>query len=183
MKLSSFLAKTTCAAALSIFAGCIIVIDPPPPEVGNVQFSYIILENDGAGNVVASPDCGFVDSVVFMVGDDNNASGTLDDVEIVEQATESCNQNDDNLDGFIDEAELGLFFGINFTEGFSELFAVEFRDIGGNPIPWQTFDINTNSERFSFAGGLNIAPFNTNVIPFAGDGAQLNGELQSFFGF
>ena len=206
-KLSSLLVKATGLASISLLTGCLVICGDnfvdfgetcddgnfnngdgcssqcQIESAGDVQFSYVVLINDGFGGIIASPDCGIVASAFFAVGDDFDGSGTLDDNEIFEFATVDCNQSDANGDGILDDTEFGLFFATNFTADFYDLFAVEFQDFNGTPIPWQPFDDNNNSTRLSFGGGFPLSANVVNVIPFLGDGAQLNGELQAFFGF
>lgn len=173
------------ALALASSAGCIFV---DFEDTGDVEFRYVLLFNDG-GAISAASDCNQlgVDSVRLMLGNETNfVDGILDDFEIDEEATVLCNQLDGefgNLDGFIDEDEMGLF-SAPFDSGSRDLFAVEFLDFNGNAIPWQTFDTNQNFTRFSFNGGVFVREDTTNILVFAGDAQQTNNEeLQAFFGF
>lgn len=157
---------------------------------GTVEFSYVLLQNDGAGNVVAADNCADagVSEVRLMIGNELTADGVLDDNEIILDGIVDCNQLD-NGDGILEQNEFGLY-SLDFFTGGRDIFAVEFLDAGGAAIPWQTFDVNQNFTRFSFGGGINILEGVINLLVFAGDADpnnnipdQLDGELQSFFGF
>lgn len=183
MKLSRMLLGALGAATLATSGGCLIFFD----TTGDVEFSYVLLLPDANGQIIAATDCEQVgvDSVRFMVGDDFDNDGILDDDEIQDESLSFCNQLDFDGDGFLngDAGEFGLFEGTIFG-GFYGLFAVEFHDSFGDAIPWETFDVNTNFTRFSFGGGININSNAINIIPFEGDAAQTNAEeLQAFFGF
>jgi cysteine-rich repeat protein len=158
---------------------------------GTVEFTYVLLQNDGAGNVIAATDCvdAGVSEVRLLIGNERTVDGILDDDEVLLEGTVACNQLEDDGDGILDPDEFGLY-SVDFFTGQRDLFAVEFLDAGGATIGWQTFDVNQNFTRFSFAGGINILENVFNILVFAGDADpnnnipdQLDGELQSFFGF
>jgi hypothetical protein len=186
MKLTKTLLGAVGALTLASSGGCIFIVGDN--NTGDVEFSYIILDNDPVNGIVATSDCTLsngvtIDAVRLMLGNERNFDGILDDVEIDEEATVFCNQFDENFDGFINQAEMGLY-SAEFGTGGRDLFAVEFLDFNGNAIQWQTFDTQQNFSRFSFSGGVTVLEDTTNILVFAGDGAQTgNEELQAFFGF
>jgi cysteine-rich repeat protein len=156
-------------------------------QTGDVIFEYVLLKPGVGGSIEAAVNCAElgVTSIHFMLGDDANGNSTLEDNEIIQEALVSCNQADDNpTNGTIEANELGIFNEFFFAGTF-DLFAVEFLNNGAF-VPWQTFDVNTNFTRFSFAGGITITANATTTIPFDADPLflpQLSQELQAFFGF
>jgi hypothetical protein len=184
MKASRTVLGVATTLALATFGGCpfFFVIDN---GVGDVQFNYVLLLNNG-GNVEAATSCEDlgIEEVRILFGTDSNFDGLLDDNEVEDQASNFCNQFDVDGDGVIDQGELGFFEGQIFA-GFYDLFAVEFLNSAGIQLNWQLFDGNQNFGRFSFAGGISIFGGDNNFIPFAGDEETqtLSDELQAFFGF
>lgn len=162
-------------------------------QVGNIAFEYVILALDPvSGNIVAASTCDDpvlptpIANAQLLVGDDLNLDGILDNNEILQDAFAVCDQFDEPISGTpgtIEPGEFG-FFGESFFVGSFDLFAVEFLDANGNPLPWQTFDIDQNFTRFSFSGGITVPVNDIFVIEFQGDvGSQVDIELQTFFGF
>jgi cysteine-rich repeat protein len=157
-------------------------------QTGDILFDYVLLAPDGNGGIVAASSCNDpslpipVSDVHFMLGDDFDGNGTLDDNEIAQESFIGCNQEDTNGDGNLAPDEFGVFAD-TFFAGTVDLFAVEFVDAGGSPIGWQLFDVNQDFNRFSFSGGITVPANNTFQIPFNGDAAQNDTELQAFFGF
>jgi cysteine-rich repeat protein len=155
-------------------------------QTGDVLFDYVLLAFDNG--VVAASSCNDptlpvpVSDIHFLLGDDFNGNSTLEDNEILQEAFSSCNQLDADNNGTLEQNEFGLF-GETFFVGTFDLLAVEFLDVAGSPIGWQTFDANTDFTRFSFGGGITVPVNNTLQIPFIGDGSQVDSELQAFFGF
>ncbi len=155
------------------------------PANGTVTFPYVLLNNEG--EPLAAIDCAAagpgVTAIRFLVGDDGSADGRLDDVEVQGMAEAPCNQLDANSNGTLEPTELGSYLSMELPAGDYDLFAVEVISAGSTPVAWQTFDIDTNAERFSFGGGLAIAPPPAvTMVPFPGNG-QFAGELQIFLGF
>jgi hypothetical protein len=177
------------ALALSAFtsSGCILFIEPVDPT-GDVQYQYAILENDGAGGVLAN-DCATagVGFARFAVGD-AGADGILDDVEEFEFAVAACNQTGDvNGDLLVDLNEIGEFNGLDFTAATHNNFSLQFLDFNQTPLAWRVVDgagvLSAAATKFTFPGGLTISADVINVIPFNGDVNQQGDEIQAFFGF
>ena len=168
--------------ALATLGGCpFIFVDN---GVGEVQFNYVLLLNNG-GFVEAATSCDElgIEEVRILFGTDSNFDGLLDDFEVEDQASDFCNQLDFDNDGNLLQDEFGFFQGQIFS-GFYDVFAIEFLNNNGIQLAWQTFDTNQNFGRFSFAGGISIFGGDNNFIPFAGDQFQTpSEELQAFFGF
>jgi cysteine-rich repeat protein len=156
-------------------------------QTGDVLFDYVLLQPGvGGGPIEAAVNCADagVLNIHFMLGDDFNGNATLDDNEIIQEAFLLCDQADTDGSGSIEIGELGIFDGFFFAGTF-DLFAVEFLN-RGVLVPWQTFDVNTNFTRFSFAGGITVTANATTTIPFDANPLflpQLGQELQAFFGF
>jgi hypothetical protein len=181
MKFSHTLLGAASTLALATSGGCIFISN----GVGDVEFSYVLLVNDGTGTPVAASSCEEVgiSEVRVLFGTDQNFDGLLDDFEVEDQASDFCNQLDFDGDGNLLQDEFGFFEGQIFA-GTYDLFAVEFINDAGIRLGWQTFDTNDDFVRFSFAGGISVFAGNNNIIPFSGDQFQTpSQELQAFFGF
>jgi cysteine-rich repeat protein len=163
-------------------------------SVGTVSFQYVLLQLDVNNQIIASPSCNdIIDSngalhdignVSFLLADDTNGNGIVDNAEILQETFGPCNQDDVDNDGVLELDELGVFQELMFANDF-DLFAIEFLDTSNNSVLWETFDVNEDAERFSFGAGVgfSIAPNNITTVPFQGDNAQLAQELQVFIGF
>jgi hypothetical protein len=148
----------------------------------SLQFQYSVQQLDASGQRVTPESCEALGltAIRFMLGNDLNQNQTLEDDEIIEEQTRDCNQRDDNSDGALSAEELGLFTVVSFNPVSYELFAVELRDIEGQTPDFKTFDNLDGATRFSFGGSIQIKQRRNNVIQFAGDAQQLDGELQLF---
>ena len=80
MKFGRILLGTAGALALSMSGGCFFVFDG---GASTVEFDYVILAPDGAGNIIA-PDCADtnINEVRLLVGDDIDLDGVLSDFEV-----------------------------------------------------------------------------------------------------
>ena len=148
----------------------------------SLQFEYSVQELDAIGQRLTPSSCEDMGltAIRFMLGNDLNQNQTLEDDEILEEQTRDCNQRDDNADGALSAEELGLFTVVSFNPVPYDLFAVELRYFEGQTPSFKTFDSLSGATRFSFGGGIQIKKRLNNVIQFAGDTQQLNGELQLF---
>lgn len=148
----------------------------------SLQFEYSVQQLDASGQRITPTSCEDLGltAIRFMLGNDLNQDQILEDDEILEEETRDCNQRDDNGDGALSAEELGLFTVVSFNPISYDLFAVELRDIEGQTPNFKTFDNADGATRFSFGGGIQIKKRLNNVIQFAGDSQQLDGELQLF---
>jgi hypothetical protein len=181
MKLSSILGGVLGSVVLGSFAGCVV----PPEPAGGVTLQYVLVIDDGAGGLVAAPDCASagVAKIKFNIGDDENGNGVLDAAEAVTQIEQGCNQLDGDNDGFIDATELGSFdSGFNIFPDTYQAFSIEFLDAANQNIPWTTDPNGATADVFTFIGanGTTIIDGSILILPFVGDGNQLADELQVF---
>ena len=187
MKLSSLLSGATGLVALGSLVGCELV-EPLPPAKGGVEFAYVLIVDDGLGGLVAAINCAEagVTTVKFNIGDDDNGDGVLEAAEAVTQIEQECNQADANADGILDAAEFGAFdSGLNIDPDTYGAFSIEFLDAANNNVQWSNAVGTLPADVFTFidaANGTTIVDQQNLLITFQGDGAQVDGELQAFFG-
>jgi hypothetical protein len=148
----------------------------------SLQFEYSVQQLDASGQSITPESCEAMGltAIRLMLGNDLNQNQTLEDDEIIAEQTRDCNQRDDNSDGSLSQEELGLFTVVSFDPIEYDMFAVELRDIEGQSPNFKTFDNTSGAARFSFGGGIEIKKRLNNVIQFAGNTQQLDGELQIF---
>ncbi len=191
------------ALALLASAGCpandMVTVDagdsadaaPAQPDAasvaGTVTFQYVLLNAAGGGGPEAAIDCAAagpgVAAIRLLVGNDGDGNAELDDTEVQAMAEATCNQADTNANETLEVEEFGSYLSMDVPAGDYDLFAVEVVSLDSTRVPWQTFDVNANRERFSYGGGLTVAPAPAvTSLPFAGEG-QFAEELQIYLGF